>query len=898
MKLSAGHIEYIAQDVAQRGIIDDDLQEELVDHICSLVEERTVAGERFIEAYESVIRAFGKESSWISLQQQTFQSSNNNVRIMVKNYFKIALRNLIKHSFYSVVNIIGLSIGVACSLMILLYVASEKNYDSFHTQGENIYRIITSAKYGDNEFIFPVSSAPMGPTLAQEIPEIEQSVRLRTRGTDFVQNPKAEEKFKEEHIVFADSGFFELFTFPILEGNNTSPLALPNTMAISERIATKYFPGTSAVNKTLLFNSGQEFAITAVYKDMPVNSHLQFDFIVSMASITEEANNGVWLSNNFYTYIKLNPDASPEEVKRKAEEVELTYVGAQIEQFIGKSMAEFQEGGNYFSTYWQPLDKVYLNSDFTFDVGRTGNGEYITLFVVIAFIIIGLACINFMNLSTARSAHRAKEVGVRKVLGSYRSHLVKQFLMESVLISFLAFILGLGLSSLILPYFNQLADKDLFLPWSNPLFSVSLVLASLSIGMVAGIYPALFLSSFKPAQILKGRFISGSRGGAIRSGLVVFQFFISIILITGTIAIHKQLKFMQNKKIGFEKNQILLIKDTHMLGAQRESFKEELLQLSQVKSASYSGFLPVNGYNRSDNSFWPEGDAPTEDNLVSMQFWQVDPDYVKTYGIELFAGRDFNRDLASDSVSIIINEKAMKAFGFSPEDENYVLSFSFDPETGASQATVYDKFKVIGYIRDFHYESMKENIGPLALVLGQNTGVLSVKLATNDFASSMAQLEQKWTAFSPTLPFTYEFLDAEFGKMYRSEMQLSRVFALFSGLAIFIGCLGLFALASFMAEQRTKEIGIRKVMGASVKSIMLMLSKQFSLLILVAFVLAVPLAWWGIERWLNSYTYKISVGIDLFIMAAIFSFLIAGLTVGYQSLKAATSNPVDSLRSE
>jgi putative ABC transport system permease protein len=898
MKLTSGHIEYIAQDVAKRGIVDDDLQEELVDHICSLVEERTVGGERFVDAYEKVIRTFGKESFWISLQQQTFQSSNNNVKLMVKNYFKIAYRNLIKHSFYTAVNVIGLSIGVACSLMIMLYVASEKNYDSFHEGRENIYRIITDAKYGDNEFTFPVSAAPMGPTLAQEITEVEQAVRLRTRGMDFVQNPAMEEKFKEENIVFADSGFFDLFTFPIIEGNKTSPLRVPNTMAISESVAKKYFPGTSAINKTLLFRNGKEYAITAVYADMPSNSHLKFDFIVSMASITEEANNGVWLSNNFYTYIRLKPDVPVDDIKRKADRVQLTYVGAQIEQFIGKSMAEFEEGGNYFNTVWQPLSNVYLDSDFIFDVGRTGNGEYIALFSVIAIIIIVLACINFMNLATARSAHRAKEVGVRKVLGSYRSHLVRQFLMESVLMSLLAFVIGICLISLILPYFNMLADKGLALPWSNPLFTLTLVLASIGIGLIAGIYPALFLSSFKPAQILKGRFISGSRGGAIRSGLVVFQFFISILLITGTIAIHKQLKFMQNKKIGFEKNQILLIKDTHMLGEQRQSFKDEILQLSQVKSASYSGFLPVNGYNRTDNSFWPEGESPTEDNLVSMQFWKVDPDYIKTYGIELFAGRDFNKDMVSDSVSIIINEKAMKAFGFTPGEENSVLSFSFDPETGASQATVYDKYKVIGYIRDFHYESMKENIGPLALVLGQDTGILSVKLATDDFASSMDQLEQKWTAFSPGLPFTYEFLDAAFGTMYRSEMQLSRVFALFAGLAIFIGCLGLFALASFMAEQRTKEIGIRKVMGASVKSIILMLSKQFSLLIIISFVLAVPLAWWGIERWLTSYTYKINIGIDLFILAAVFSFLIAGLTVGYQSIKAATSNPVDSLRSE
>jgi putative ABC transport system permease protein len=883
--------------MSYRGIVDEDLQEELVDHVCALIEVRMQEGERFIEAYDQVIQSFGKEQGLLDIQAEDIIITNNNTKIMVKNYFKIALRNLIKHKFYSLINIVGLSVGVACSLMILLYVVDELSFDNFHEDGESIYRVIRHGKYGDNEFTFPVAAAPLAPTMLQEIPEIEEAVRFRTYGSYFVKNPYAQESFKEEHIVFVDSGFFRLFSFPIITGN-ISPLTKPFTMAISEKMANKYFKGQSALNQTLILGE-TPYAITAVYQDMPENSHLQFDFLLSMASMADEANNGVWLSNNFFTYFKLQPGASVEEVKKKVDAMDMSYTGVQIEQFIGKSMEEFLEGGNYLYSEWQPLDEIYLYSDFIFDIGKTGNGEYIKLFLGIVLMIIVLACINFMNLSTARSSNRAKEVGIRKALGSYKSHLIRQFLLESVIMSAIAFLLGLALVSLLLPLFNDLAGKSLELPANNFFFIITLISASLFIGFLAGLYPAFFLSSFAPIHTLKGKLSLGSRGGALRSGLVVFQFFISILLITATIAINKQLTFMQNKKIGYEKEQVLLIHDTYMLGDQMQPFKEELLQEASIKSASYSAFIPVNGYSRVDNSFWPEGQAPTENNLVSMQLWNVDADYIETMGIRLFAGRNFNRDMKTDSVSIIINEKAMRAFGLSPDsDQNYILSFHFDPETGSSSASEYDKYKIIGYVEDFHYESMKQSIGPLGMKLNQNAGTLSVKLATDNMASSLNQIDETWSRFSENIPLNYSFLDEEFGNMYRSESQLGVVFSVFSGLAIFIGCLGLFGLASFMAEQRTKEIGIRKVLGASVNNILIMLTSQFSRLILIAFLLAVPIAWFAIDQWLSNYTYKTSLGIDIFLLAAAAAFLVAGVTIGYQAIKAARSNPVNSLRSE
>lgn len=816
---------------------------------------------------------------------------------MLRNYFKIAVRNLTNHKFYSFINITGLAVSITCCILISLFVIDELSYDKFYKDGDQLYRTNRHGKYGDNEFHFATAPAPFAKALVDEIPEVERAVRFRNWGSYLVKTPEMTESYKETTLVFADPGVFELLEINVISGSPSEALAKPMSIALGESVAKKYFGSSDIVGKTIILDGDEEYQIGAVFEDFPENSHLNFDFMMTMLDM-ESSKNDVWVSNNFYTYFKVREGTDISTLGKKINEMSEAHLGPQLEQYTGHSMEEFKAAGNYMTFELQPMDEVYLHSNFTFDIGKTGDITYVYLFMIVAIFILVIACINFMNLSTARSANRAKEVGVRKVLGSYKSHLVKQFLTESVLLSGVAFIISVGLVAVCLPFFNQLADKSLSLPLNDPFFYLILLGGAIFIGFLAGIYPAFFLSSFKPVNVLKGKLSLGSKSGLIRSGLVVFQFFISIILLIGTATVYRQLDFIKNKKIGFNKEQVLMIGDAYMLGKQLETFKKEITQLSFVKNATVSGFVPVNGYNRNDNTFWEEGKQPTEDNLVSMQFWKVDEDYMETMGLNLTSGRNFNDDLASDSSAIILNQTAFKAYNLEPGKENWIQTFDFDPVTNTPIEGKFQKFKVIGVVEDFHYESMRQPIGNLALRLGKSSGVISARLNTTNYSEAISGIEEVWKKFAPQLPYSYKFLDSEFGEMYETERRLARVFTVFAVLAIFIGCLGLFALAAFMADQRTKEIGIRKVMGASVKTIVMMLSKEFSKLIIIAFILAAPLAWWGINSWLSNYSYKIEVGLEIYLISGLIAFAIAWITVGYQAIKAATSNPVKSLRSE
>ncbi|MFQ3213429.1 MAG: putative ABC transport system permease protein [Marivirga sp.] len=817
---------------------------------------------------------------------------------MLRNYIKIAWRNLIKNKLYSIINITGLSIGVACSMLIFLYVSNELSYDQFHENADNIYRASREGKMGDNEFRFPFTPAPLATALLEEVPEIDKAVRLRSEGSFLVKSPEMEQSFQENQVLFADSGFFELFSFPIIEGNPKKQFIGPDMMAISKSAANRYFPNESALNKSLILDGDETYVVTGVFDDFPSNSHMKADFLLSMSNL-DRANRTSFTSNNFYTYYSIQAGADPALVKTKINQVVDGYVGPAFLRLMGKSLEELSVDGNFYIVGTQALKDIYLQSNFIMDISLMGNKTYVYLFSAIALFIIILASINFMNLSTARSANRSKEVGVRKALGSNKSNLIKQFLVESILVSFIAFLIGIFLVMLLMPIFNNITGKSLMLPEYDFTFIGLFILSFLTIGILAGIYPAFYLSSFKPIDTLKGKVSLGTGNSLVRSGLVVFQFFISILLIIGTIAIYQQIQFIQNKELGYKKEQVILVNDAYMLNDQSQSFKEEVKKLSNVQKASYSGYIPVSGYNRSDNTFWREGEEPTEDNLVGTQIWEVDEDYVGTYGMELIAGRNFKIGKASDSNGFILNETAFKLFGFTDfAADNYIQTNATDPVTGEFSTEIFEKFKVIGIVKDFHFESLKNNIGPLALSLNKNSSILAVKLNSNEIQNSISEIEALWKKFGPSLPFSYSFLDAEFNHMYDAEMRLSRIFTIFAGLAIFIGCLGLFALASFMAEQRTKEIGIRKVLGASVKGIVLMLTKQFSKLVVIAFIIAVPLSWWGISKWLESYTYKISIGWELFVIAGVAAFLIAWITVAYHSIKVALSNPVNSLKSE
>jgi putative ABC transport system permease protein len=897
MQLTSEHIDYIIKDLTYRGIIVDNFRDEVVDHICSAVETEMGKGLRFINAYQLVLREFGHTRGLRTTQKQVIQHENQTARIMFRNYLIIALRNLSKHRFFTAINVFGLAIGIASCLLISLYVLFELSYDKHFENAERVYRVDSEILFNGNHHRLAVGPAPLAEALMNDFPEIESAVRFRSWGSRLIKSEKATENFKEQHVVFADNEILQVFPLKLLSGDAQNGLKEPKAVLISKSKADKYFPGQNAVGQTLILDNDQNYKITGVFPDFPEATHFRFDFILAMSGL-DESKNDMWLSNNFNTYFLLRKGADPAAVEAKFKKMIETYVGPQVQQVFGEdfSMEHFESSGNRFVFSLMPLTRIHLHSDLTAELGANSDITYVYLFGAIALFILGIACINFMNLSTARSANRAREVGVRKVLGSLRGHLVKQFLTESILLSGIAFVISLGLVALALPYFNLLSARSLEVPYTDPRFIGLMLVAAVIVGIVAGFYPSAFLSAFKPVNVLKGKLALGMKSGLVRSSLVVFQFMISIFLLIGTITVQKQLSFIQNKRLGFQKDQVIVLQDTHVLGTQTEAFKNEVLRESLISNASISGFLPVSGWGRNDSSFWPEGKQPSQENLTSMQYWTVDHDYVKTLGMTIKSGRDFSKDFPSDSSAIILNESAVRKFGFENPIGERISTFDFSAgEIDPSKLVTYN---IVGVVEDFHFESLRKNITPLGLLLGNANSSMSFRFESANAGEVISVLESKWKEVAPGQPFQYAFLDEAFGKMYSSEQRLGQIFGIFAGLAIIIACLGLFALTAFTAEQRTKEIGIRKVLGASVTSIVVLLSREFGKLIVIAFVLAAPLSWFAAKWWLQSYTYKAEVGLAVYVLAGVAAFMVAWLTMGYQSIRAALANPVNSLKSD
>ena len=896
-QLTSHHIDFIIKDLKYRGIVAEGIQDELIDHICSAVENEMTSGLRFKDAYYKVLRSFGHNTGLRETQKQILTIENKTVSLMFKNYMTIALRNLRKHSFYTFINVFGLAVGIASCLLIVLYVTDELSYDNQHAAADRIYRVDCEIKFGPNHLRMAVTPGPMADALRNDYPEVETSGRFWNNGSVLVK--RVDQNIKENDVVFADSSILNIFTIPFIQGNPKNALHDPNTMIISQRAAEKYFPNENPIGQTLILENKDNYKITGVYENMRATSHFQYDMMLALVSVPYHRD-PQWLSNNFSTYIKLKPQTDYKKLESKFPKMVDKYAGPEARLALGSefTMEKFRASGNMIEWTLRPMKDIHLHSDLTAELGVNSDITYVYLFGAIALFILSIACINFMNLSTARSANRAKEVGVRKVMGSLRSHLIRQFLTESILLSVFSFALALAIAWLMLPSFNEISDKQLFLPFGVGSFWMIVVLAAILIGILAGTYPSFFLSAFKPANVLKGNLSQGMKSGLVRSTLVVFQFSISILLIIGTIAVNRQLGFIQNKKIGFNKDQIIVIKDAYGMGNQLQSFKEEVLKDSRILRGTISGFLPVSGTNRSDNTHWPEGVQPNAENMVALQCWRVDYDYLKTLGMKIKTGRDFAKEFPSDSGAVIVNEAALKLFGFTGDPIGKKISTfgsngggSFDPKNIRS-------FPVVGVVEDFHFESLKQNISPLAFFLAKSSGLISFRFEAKNTQEVIASIEKSWKSMAPGLPFSYSFLDQDFGRMYSAEQRLGKIFVVFAGLAIIIACLGLFALTSFTAEQRTKEIGIRKVLGASVSSIVMLLSKEFGKLIIISFALAAPLAWYGVDWWLKSYTYKTEVGILVYLVAGLSAFLIAWITMSFQSFKAATNNPVDSLRSE
>jgi len=813
---------------------------------------------------------------------------------MLKSYFKIAVRNLLRHKSYSLINIVGLAIGMACCILILLYVQNELSYDRHHEKADRIYRVASDHKFGGNHFQMAVSPAPMAEALVRDFPEVESAARFRGYGS-FLIKKVGEQNFKEERVIFADNAIFDIFTIPLLAGDAKAALTAPNTVVISQSTAKKYFSEDDPVGQSLLFDNTAVYKITGVFADMPDNGHFHFDFIAALIS-RDESRNGLWVSNNFRTYLLLKAGGQPAALEAKFPEMIRKYAGPQVQEFLGASFEAMVQQGNQMRFYLQPLRDIHLHSDLNVEFEPNGNIKYVYIFSAIAFFILLIACINFMNLATARSANRAKEVGIRKVVGSYRRQLVGQFLAESIFLSVIAVMLALVVVELILPAFNNLAEKSLqtFYFGNWPLLA-TLIGITLLVGVVAGSYPAFVLSSFKPVSVLKGAKSAGARSSRLRSVLVVFQFAASVILIVGTLIIKNQLHYIQNKNLGFNKEQVIVLHDAYALGEKLDAFKNEVMRNPSTISATVSGYLPVSS-NRNDTGFWPEGQR-AGDNPVSMQIWNVDYGYVETMGMEIVAGRNFSETFGADSSAVILNERAAKMFGFGDPLGQKIYTWAFTPGQGIDRDRTIPH-TVIGVVKDFHFASLKSNIGALGLRLGRSRGFISFRFKVQEVAALIAFLENKWKEFAPDQPFAYSFLDERFSNMYRAEQKVGDVFSVFAGLAIFTACLGLFGLASFMTEQRTKEIGVRKVLGASVSQIVILLSKDFTRLVLLAIAIAAPVAYFAMNRWLQDFAYRIQIGVETFLLAGGMALLIALLTVSTQAIKAALANPVEALRYE
>ena len=812
---------------------------------------------------------------------------------MLKNYFKIAWRNLLKNKTFSVINIAGLASGIACFILIALYVANELSYDRYNEKANRIYRVNSDLRFGGNDLHLAVTSDPMGATLKKDYPQVEEYVRFyNSDGYRMVK--KGNEYIHEDNVCHADSTLFDVFTLPLIAGDPKKALTEPKTVVITESIAKKYFGTTEVIGKNIETDEKKStlYKITAVIKDIPGNSHFKFDFIFSMHNVDYQFGN--YLSNNFQTYILLKPGTNYKAFEKNFKQVIDKYILPQAKQYMNiGSMDEFAKAGNKLEYSLMPLTAIHLYSDRFPELGVNGNIQYVYIFSAVALFVLLLACINFMNLSTARSSGRAKEVGIRKVLGTERKSLVKQFLTESTLTAFISTTIAIVIVWLCLSWFNNLSGKQLVITEIfQPKYLFFLLALPVVVGLLAGGYPAFYLSSFKPIAVLKGKINAGFKKSMLRNVLVVFQFATSIVLIVGTIVVYRQLNYIQTKKLGFNKEQVLIINGTGGLGNNNEAFKNEVSKLSGVTASAYAGFLPIANSNRNDNTY---STSPVMDskNGFNMQTWMADYDYMNVMGMELVKGRNFSKDFGTDTSALIINESLAKLLGFDDPVGKKLYTY-FQDQMGNRLVT----YNIIAVVKNFHFESLRQNIGPLCFRLGKPDWVTAFKVNTGDIQGLVKNVESKWKSFSPAMPFSYQFLDEAFDNMYKVEQRTGKLGLSLAIIAILIACLGLFGLATYMAEQRIKEIGVRKVLGASVGNITTMLSKDFVKLVLIATVIAVPVAWWAMHKWLQDFAYRVDISWWVFAVAGIIALLIAVLTVSSQAIKAAVSNPVKSLRTE
>ncbi len=784
-------------------------------------------------------------------------------------------------------NMAGLIVGITSFLFISLYVIHELSYDRFHSNYENIYRLKVVGRMAGSELNQAVTAAPMAQAMLNDYPEIIKATRLRNMGDWLI--GYGENRFNESGVIFADSTFFDVLDFKLLKGDPATALTRPRSMVMSEEYARKYFGNAEPIGQRVTMESDTVlYTVTGVVENVPDNSHIRFDILASLSTYPQQANNQFWISHNFYTYIVTADGTQKDALQEKLQEMVIKYVGPQLQEAIGQSIDDFRIAGNDFSYVLEPLKDIHLKGATQYNAEPPGSLATVYIFAVIAILILVVAIINYVNLATAKSAGRAKEVGVKKVAGASRTGLIAQFLGESVILAAVAGIIAFLLVIALTPLFNQLIGKTLSVGLTGVngiLFIAGLIILT---GLAAGFYPAMVLASFRPAEVLKGTLSPGSMSKRLRGILVVFQFAVAIVIIIGSIIVYRQLNFMTKKDLGFDKENLLVIRRSDAFWRQRETFRNQVMQIDGVVNAGFSRQVP--GMDFSNNAFFRDDD-PDKNTYLIQQAW-VSFDFPQTLGVELASGRFFSRDFGTDSAAVLINEAAVRLLGLKePVVGQYILQ-----PAGPQQ---FDRYQIIGVMKDFNITSMHKAIDPVCfsvLFPGGGDQFASIRLSGKNLPATLAEIEKKWKEFTPTQPFEYEFFSDSWNNLYASEMKTGRIFILFSMLAIFIASIGLIGLVAFMTNKRTKEIGIRKTYGASAQVVLNLLVREIVILILISSLIAWPLAWFGSGFWLEGFADKATVSPLIYFAATIGVLIIGFLSVSYQTIKAAGYSPAKALR--
>lgn len=807
---------------------------------------------------------------------------------MFYNLIKYSFRSLMKQKFFMFINIVGLSIGLVCAIIIALFIMNELSYDQYHENKDRMYRVILHGKMGGQELQVTSTASVIAPTMLNEFPEVASFLRMNPSGREIL---KYEDQFfTDNRYAEADSTFFKFFSIPLLKGDPETALNESHYLVLSESTARKIFGSEDPMNKMIqVGNDKTHYKITGVMQDIPDNTHFDLDAIGSFMT-NPRSTEGNWLSNSFETYVMLKPNTDAEQANERFTPMIEKYIGPMIREFFGITLEEFFEGGNIYKLYLQPITSIHLNPDIEQGFKAANDPKYLWIFGIVAILMIIIASVNFMNLSTALATRRAKEIGIKKVIGSRQSSLITQFLFETFILALSSLILALIITEISLPYFNNLLGLNLRIGYFDTWYIIpTLLLLSLLIGFLAGIYPAFFLSSFNPNMVLKGNFRGGRGNGKLRSLLVIVQFAISIILIVGTTIMYKQLSYMQDKNLGFDMEEIYVISNAGALGEKVNSFKDELLGVNGVLSVSASTAVP--GRNNNNNGYTVKDRE--EDSYLLQTCW-ADPDFLKTYGITLESGRFFDANDSREEDGCIINQTAVNNYQF---DDPFQVRFSL----GENNEHEISYMPVIGVVEDFHHESLRAPISPYIIRFkdeNMSWGYISIRLAKVGGSETLKAIEQKWESFTQGRPIDAFFMEDHVKQMYREEKQNSTLSVIFAFLGIIIAALGLYGLTSYSITQRKKEIGIRKTYGAGILNIWYLFAKEIIILISISSLIAVPLIWWVADSWLQNYYYRISLGWAEFVFGLLVSVFIALATISYRTIKTARTNPTESLHYE